>query len=97
VVDVEDGFQEADNHKSRIVDFGPERHLTGIELELIGTGKVGIGTGHDAIIIHDDQLFVRNLGLRVLENTVAVDVPRIINVVVVEDALLARKNHGLIS
>ena len=94
VVDVKDGLQEAYDHESCVSHFLSEWKSCHVNIKLVGPRKVGIGSGHDAIIIHHNDLLIRNLGLSVAENAVAVHVPGILYLMVVQNTLLV--GHDLV-
>jgi len=96
IVQVEDGFLETDDHETGIRDFLDERNLIVLKSKLVSEGKVRIGTGNNTVVVHDNNLFVGDLSLRVAKDSVVVNVPRIIDLMIVQDALLVGHHHILI-
>jgi hypothetical protein len=65
---VKDRFDEANDHPTSIGDFLDERNLGNDvgrggtwDTELVGIWEVGVGTGKDAVVVHDNKLFVGDL------------------------------------
>jgi len=95
-LEVEDGFRETDNHPTSIGDLLTERNLGNIHSELVSVGVVSVSSGYNAIVIDNDNLFVRNLGLSVTEDAITVNIPRIRDLVVIENTLLLVHDHVLV-
>jgi hypothetical protein len=93
---VEDWLQKANDHETTVVDLAPKRNLFFREAKLVCGRKIGISSSHDTIVVNNNQLFVGNLRLGVLEDAISVDVPRVTDIVVVKDAFLVRHDHILV-
>jgi hypothetical protein len=61
IVGIENGFQKAHDHESRVADFLEEGDLLGRQVELIHTRKVRVGSGNNAIVVEHNQLLIGDL------------------------------------
>ena len=74
---VEDGLHEANNHETSISNLLDEWHLLVLQAKLVGERKVSISTSNDTVVVNNDQLLIRHLSLSILEDSVAINIPRI--------------------
>mmetsp|Transcript_37053 Transcript_37053/g.77006 ORF Transcript_37053/g.77006 Transcript_37053/m.77006 type:complete len:402 (-) Transcript_37053:423-1628(-) len=96
VIEIEDGFQETHHHKSGVGDFLSKWKFINVDTKLVGKGEVGVSTGDNTVIINHNNLFVGDLSLGILQNSISINVPRIVDTVVVQDALLVGHDHVFI-
>ncbi len=89
---VEDWLDEADDHEAGVGYLLVELDL-GVDAELVGPGIIGVRPGDEAVVVDDYQRFVCDLSMSVLEDPISVGVPRIVDVVIVENALLVGHHH----
>jgi hypothetical protein len=61
IVRIENGFQKAHDHESRVADLLEEGDLLGRQVELIHTRKVRVGSGNNAIVVEHNQLLIGDL------------------------------------
>lgn len=68
-----------------------------VDTELVGEWEVGVSTSNNTVVVNYNDLLVGDLSLRVLEDSISVNIPWIVNAVVVKDALLLGHDHVFVS
>jgi hypothetical protein len=61
IVRIENGFQKAHDHESRVFDLLEIRDLFRGQAELIHKRKVRVGSSNNAIVVEHNQLFIGDL------------------------------------
>ena len=51
---------------------------------------------YNTVVIDDDQRLIGDLSVSILENAVAISIPEIVNIAIIEDALLNIHDHVVI-